>query len=422
MELKGKKYSIQKVNVEDLAKQYDTPLYVYDADTIEKQVKKLHKAFKRVDHKLKYACKALTNISILRLMKQLGIGLDVVSIQELKIGLKAGFAPEDILYTPNCVSYSEVQEAVKLGAVINIDNISILEQFGNEFRGKVPVCLRINPHILAGGNYKISTGHIDSKFGISIHQMPHVRRLVTALGIKVVGMHMHSGSDILNSDTFLYAAEVLFNATEGFEDLEFLDMGSGFKVAYKQDDVVTDLDELGDKISTAFEEFCEKYGRPLALWFEPGKFLVSEAGNFLARVNVVKPTPSATFIGLNSGLNHLLRPMMYNAYHHIINLSNPKGPWRVYNVVGYICETDTFGYDRKINEVREGDLLCIKNAGAYGFSMSSNYNSRLRPAEVLIYKSKPHLIRKREEFDDLLRNQVDIFADETVVAAEAVES
>jgi diaminopimelate decarboxylase len=354
-------------------------------------------------------------------MKQLGIGLDVVSIQELKMGLKAGFAPEDILYTPNCVSYSEVQEAVKLGAVINIDNISILEQFGNEFRGKVPVCLRINPHILAGGNYKISTGHIDSKFGISIHQMPHVRRLVTALGIKVVGMHMHSGSDILNSDTFLYAAEVLFNATEGFEDLEFLDMGSGFKVAYKQDDVVTDLDELGDKISTAFEEFCEKYGRPLALWFEPGKFLVSEAGNFLARVNVVKPTPSATFIGLNSGLNHLLRPMMYNAYHHIINLSNPKGPWRVYNVVGYICETDTFGYDRKINEVREGDLLCINNAGAYGFSMSSNYNSRLRPAEVLIYKGKPHLIRKREEFDDLLRNQVDIFADETV-AAEAVES
>jgi diaminopimelate decarboxylase len=350
-------------------------------------------------------------------LRKAGAGLDVVSIQEAQLGLLAGFAPDEILYTPNCVSFEEIKEAVTMGLIINIDNISILEQFGHAYGNKVPCCIRINPHIAAGGNTKIQTGHIDSKFGISILQLRHVLRIIKTNNIQVIGLHVHTGSDFLNADVFLKGAELVFDAAVDFEDLQFIDFGSGFKVAYKEGDVVTDLDELGKKMKTAFTSFCKTYGRDLEIWFEPGKFLVSECGYLLVRTNVIKTTPATVFVGVDSGLNHLIRPMMYDAYHDIINVSNPAGTQRVYTVVGYICETDTFGWDRKLAEVREGDILAFKNAGAYGFSMSSNYNSRLRPAEVLVYNGEAHLIRKRETLDDLLRNQVEIHLDEPAAKA-----
>jgi diaminopimelate decarboxylase len=187
-----------------------------------------------------------------------------------------------------------------------------------------------------------------------------------------------------------------------------MDFGSGFKVGYKEGDIVTDIEEMGAKIAEAFKTFCKSYGRELSLWFEPGKFIVSESGSLLVKANVIKQTTSTVFIGVNSGQNHLIRPMFYDAYHHIENISNPKANPRLYSVVGYICETDTLGYDRKIAEVREGDVLRIKNAGAYGFTMSNNYNARLRPCEVLYYKNKAHLIRKRETIEDLYRNEVEV--------------
>jgi diaminopimelate decarboxylase len=358
--------------------------------------------------KVKFACKSLTNLSILKLLKSYGSELDCVSIQEVRMGLKAGFSPEQILYTPNCVSFAEIQEAVKIGVMINLDNISILEQFGNEYHDSVPVCIRLNPHIMAGGNKKISTGHADSKFGISIYQMAHILKVVSTYNLNVVGLHMHTGSDILDAEVFLRAAEILFDAAKNFTNLDFIDFGSGFKVAYKEGDITTDIEEVGQKLSAAFNEFCEAYGRKLQMWFEPGKFLVSESGVFLTKTNVVKTTPATVFAGVDSGMNHLIRPMMYDAYHEIVNISNTSGTKRVYTVVGYICETDTFGLDRKLSEVKEGDILAFKNAGAYSFSMASNYNSRLRPAEVLIYEGKAHLIRKREEFEDLLKNQVEL--------------
>jgi diaminopimelate decarboxylase len=259
---------------------------------------------------------------------------------------------------------------------------------------------------MAGGNLNISVGHIDSKFGISIYQLRHVERIVKSMGIKVNGLHMHTGSDILDVDVFLRAAEILFEAAEQFPELEFLDFGSGFKVPYKSDDYSTDVEELGKKLGAAFQSFCDSRGKQLELWFEPGKFLVSESGTFLARVNVIKQTTSTVFAGVDSGLNHLIRPMLYNAYHRITNVSNPLGTLRLYTVVGYICETDTFGWDRKLNEVREGDILAFHNAGAYGFTMASNYNSRFRPAEVLVHSGKAHLIRERENLDDILRKQI----------------
>ena len=408
MELKNDQYQITGgVNPLDLVAQYGGPLYVYDTAIMDRQYQQLYNAFSVPKLKLNYACKALTNINVLKYFKSLGSGLDTVSIQEVWMGLKAGFAPEDIIYTPNCVSMEEIGMAVKEGVKINIDNTSILEEFGQTFP-EVPVCIRINPHIMAGGSSKISVGHIDSKFGISVHQIPLVHRLVKATGLKVEGIHMHTGSDILDARVFLQGAEILFQVAEDFKDLSYIDFGSGFKVPYKEGGIATDIEDLGEKLSERFNLFTKKYGRELTLMFEPGKFLVSQSGYFFVKVNVVKQTTSTVFAGVDSGLNHLIRPMFYDAYHEIINVSRPTGKQRIYTVVGYICETDTFGVNRRLTEVQEGDILCFKNAGAYCSMMASNYNSRYRPAEVMVHDGVAHLIRERDTFEDLLKKQVDL--------------
>ena len=399
------------MNIKDLLSISDTwgsPIYVYDAEKISSQYKRLSNAFGRVPSlKINYAMKALSNISILKLMKKLGAGLDTVSIQEVKLGLKAGFTPEQIIFTPNGVSMNEIEEASLLGVQLNIDNLSFLEQFGSKYP-HIPVCIRINPHVMAGGNSNISVGHIDSKFGISIHQIPHILRIVENTKMHINGIHMHTGSDILDIDVFLYAAEILFDTAKHFKELQFIDFGSGFKVPYKEGDIQTNIEELGERLSSRFLEFCKEYGRNLTLAFEPGKFLVSEAGYFLVKVNVIKQTTSTVFAGVDSGFNHLIRPMFYGATHSIENISNPEGRKRFYSVVGYICETDTFASNRQISEITEGDILCFRNAGAYCYTMASNYNSRLRPAEVLWINGEAKLIRKAETFEDLLHNQIEI--------------
>jgi diaminopimelate decarboxylase len=411
MQLINDHYEIQGINVLDIGKKYDTPLYIYDADKILDQYSKLVKAFEGVNLRVKYAAKALTNQSILKLLKKAGCGIDVVSIQEARLALLAGFEKTDIMFTPNCVPYEEIQEAVELGLTINIDNLPFLERFGKEFGKTYPCCIRINPHIDAGGNVKIMTGHRESKFGISIDQLEDIYSVVSKMNMHIIGVHVHSGSDFKDADAFVKAADIIFKVAVKFPDLKFLDFGSGFKVPYKKGDYSTDIVDLGQKMIKAFKDFCKSYGKELELWFEPGKYLVSESGTLLVQVTVVKENPTLTFAGIDSGLNHLIRPMMYNAYHDIVNVSNPLGDVDNYSVVGYICETDTFATDRPLNKVREGDLLGIKNAGAYGFSMSSNYNSRFRPAEVLVYKGHANLIRKRETFEDLLRNQVEVTID-----------
>ncbi len=406
MEIKNNRYTVGGADVLDIANEFGTPLYLYDADTMRRQYKRLADAFSGVGVKINYACKALTNPHVLALFKELGAGLDTVSIQEVWIGLQAGFKPEDIIYTPNCVSMEEIELAVKEGVKINIDNLSILEQFGHKYGSSVPVCIRLNPHIMAGGNSKISTGHIDSKFGISIYQMRHLERVIASENIIVEGLHMHTGSDILDVDVFLRGADILLEAACRFRHLQYIDFGSGFKVPYKKDDIHTDIELLGEKMSERFLQFCDSYGKPLTIMFEPGKFLVSEAGYFLASVNVIKQTTATVFAGVDTGMNHLIRPMLYDAWHDIINISNPAGQPRIYTVVGYICETDTFGWDRKINLIAEGDVLCFKNAGAYGIVMANNYNSRFRPAEVLVDGGRARLIRRRETLNDLLSTVV----------------
>ncbi|MFQ3174487.1 MAG: diaminopimelate decarboxylase [Flavobacterium sp.] len=405
---------MQPKDLLQLTEQFGSPIYVYDGEKIKSQYNRLTKAFSKVDNlRINYAMKALSNVAILQLLREMGSGLDTVSIQEVLLGLHAGYAPEKIFYTPNGVSLEEIEEVNAMGVQINIDNLSILEQFGTK-HPDVPVCIRINPHVMAGGNTNISVGHIDSKFGISIHQLPHLVRIVQNTKMNIVGIHMHTGSDILDIEVFLYAAEILFDAAKNFKDLEFLDFGSGFKVPYKKDDIETDIEELGKKLSKRFNAFCKEYGKDLTLIFEPGKFLVSEAGSFLVKVNVIKQTTSTVFAGVDSGFNHLIRPMLYGSQHQIDNISNPKGKERFYSVVGYICETDTFANNRRIPEIKEGDILSFRNAGAYCYSMASNYNSRYRPAEVLWMNGQGHLIRAHETFEDLLRNQIPLPVEATV--------
>ncbi len=390
-----------------IAEEFGTPVYVYDAESIKEQYEKLKSSFSD-NTRFFYACKSLTNINILKYIEKLGSNLDCVSINEVKLGLKAGFSPERILFTPNCVDLAEIEEAMAFKVHINIDNISILEQFGNKYGNSYPIFIRVNPHIYAGGNHKISTGHIDSKFGISIHQMRHIERVMKSTNLLVEGLHMHTGSEIKDADVFLQGLEIMFELSEHFPDLKYIDMGSGFKVPYQEGDIETDVNTLGKKVEKVFNSFLQESGKDLQLWFEPGKYLVSKSGHFLVKANVIKQTTATVFVGVNSGFNHLIRPMFYDSYHVIENLSNPKGPERIYTVVGNICETDTFAWDRKINEVRESDIIVFRNAGAYGFEMSSNFNSRLKPAEVMFIDGKALLIRKRDEFEDLLKNQIEV--------------
>lgn len=401
---------IQSLPVADICKQFGTPLYIYDAEKITSQVDNLRKAFEGADLKIKFAMKALTNISILKLLNKQGVGVDAVSINEARIALRAGISPADINFTPSGVDFSEIKEGVELKLNVNLDNLSSLEKFGKEYGNKYPCGIRLNPHIMAGGNIKISTGHVNSKFGISIQQLDDIKRIVEKYSIVLQGLHIHTGSEIVETEVFMQMSEIFFGIAKDLGPLKFIDFGGGFKVAYKKGDKVTDLPAIGSKLAEKFTAFKKETGRHLQLWIEPGKYLVSEAGCLVARTNVVKETPTLTFVGLDSGLNHLIRPMMYNAWHEIVNISNPGGPLKTYTVVGNICETDTLGSDRQLNEVREGDLLAIENAGAYGFSMASNYNSRFRPAEVLVLNDKAHLIRERDTLEDILRGQKDVIS------------
>jgi diaminopimelate decarboxylase len=389
-----------------IAEEFGSPLYVYNADTITAQYKKLTTAFAQTDTKFFYACKALTNINILKHIKSIGCNADCSSISEVKLALFAGFEPANVLYTSNGIHFSEIEEAQSLGVHINIDSLSNLEKFGQKFGHSYPVGIRLRPNIMAGGNIKISTGHDKSKFGIPVDQIDKVLALVEKYQLFIQNLHIHTGSEIKDVDVFVKGIEVLFDIIPRFKELSSIDLGGGFKVPYQQGDTETDIPLLAKKVQEAFSSHPNPNGKHLQVWFEPGKFLVSAAGYFIAAVNVIKENTNTTFVGLNTGFNHLIRPMMYDAYHHIKNLSNPTGLLKEYAVTGNICETDTFAWGRTLPEVREGDLLVFHNAGAYGFEMSSNFNSRFKPAEVLLKDGTAQLIRRRDEFEDLLRNQI----------------
>jgi diaminopimelate decarboxylase len=388
------------------AETFGTPLYVYHAERITEQYQILTNAFAKSNVKIFYACKALTNINILKHIHSLGSNVDCSSINEVKLALHAGFSPDKVLYTSNGIAFEEIEEAKNLGIHINIDSLSNLEKFGKKFGHSYPVGIRLRPNIMAGGNLKISTGHDKSKFGIPVDQLEKVADLVKKYSLHIQGLHIHTGSEIKDVEVFIKGIEVLFDLIPGFSELEFIDLGGGFKVPYKKDDVQTDIELLAQKVKEAFD--THPVAKDLQIWFEPGKFLVSACGYLITKVNVLKESAATTFVGVNSGFNHLIRPMFYDSYHRIKNISNENGTEEKYAVVGNICETDTFAWDRKLNEVREGDYLVFYNAGAYGFEMSSNFNSRFKPAEIIFKNNEAHLIRRRDAFQDLLRNQIEV--------------
>ena len=384
---------------------YGTPLYVYHGEKIESQYQNLLTHFSPTTTRFFYACKALTNIHILNLIKNTGCNIDCSSINEVKLAKHAGFAPENILYTSNSISFEEIKEAVSLGVHINIDSLSNLEKFGAAFGGRYPVGIRIRPDIMAGGNLKISTGHNKSKFGIPYTEKDAIKNIQTKYNIQISALHIHTGSEIKDVDVFLQSANVFEALLPDFPTVHILDFGGGFKVPYMPEEKGTDIALLGKEVNRIMEKLSNAVGRKLIAWFEPGKYLVSESGYFITRVNVLKKSGEITFAGINSGLNHLIRPMFYDAYHHIINITSPHKELKKYAVVGNICETDTFAWDRPIASIEEGDFLVFFNAGAYGFEMSSNYNARFKPAQVLYKNGKANLISRADTFEDLLRLQ-----------------
>ena len=388
------------------ARQFGTPLYVYHSEKISEQFNKLKTAFYKSNTKIFYACKALTNINILKHINSLGCNIDCSSINEVKLAIHAGFNTKNILYTSNGISFDEIEEAKNIGVNITIDSLSNLAKFGEKFGDTYPLSLRIRPNIMGGGNIQISTGHDESKFGIPITQLEQILQVIQQYNINVSGLHIHTGSDIDDIEVFIKGIEVLFEIIHHFPNLKSIDLGSGFKVKYKEGDKATDINLLAQRIYEDFEK--HSIAKDLEIWFEPGKFLVSECGYFITKVNVIKNNEEAVFASIDSGFNHLIRPMFYGSYHTIKNISNPQGEEKEYAVVGNLCETDTFAWQRKITEIKEGDLLCFSNAGAYGFEMSSNFNSRFKPAEILFKNNESYLIRDRDVFEDLLHKQITI--------------
>jgi len=398
--------SLSYAHLNAAAQTFGTPLYVYHAEKIEQQYQNLLTQFELTQTRFFYACKALTNIHILKVIKEMGCNIDCSSINEVKLALHVGFLPSNILYTSNSVGFDEICTAVELGVHVNIDSLSNLEKFGQQFGASKAVGVRIRPDVIAGGNLKISTGHDKSKFGIPVAQMDALKSIQEKYKINVRTLHIHTGSEIKDVAVFIKSAEVFDTLLPHFPTVEVLDFGGGFKVPYEPGEQGTDMALLGAEVNKAMKQLSEKYGRNLIAWFEPGKYMVSEAGFFIAKVNVLKTSGSLTFAGLNTGLNHLIRPMFYDAYHHIDNLTNPDKPLKQYAVVGNICETDTFAWDRAIPTIEEGDLLVFYNAGAYGYEMASNYNARFKPAQVLYQNGEAKLISRADQFEDLLTLQV----------------
>ena len=395
--------------LKEAALKFGTPIYLYDLKIIENQFDKLNKELSVLEnYKIHFAAKSLSNISILKFIKKMGAGLDAVSIEEVMIGLKCGFNKDEILYTPNGVSFEEIKQAFKLGVKINLDSIESVKDFVNEF-GNQSITVRINPGIYAGGNDNVSVGHSKSKFGIPEERIDELLDMEKKDKIKITGLHIHTGSDITKNNQFKEGIKKIFSIARDFKNIESIDLGGGIKIPYFKDDTSTNLNDYVKEVSKELKKFELEFNKKLKLIFEPGKFLVSDCGFFITKVNYIKSTKTKDFLQVDSGLNHLLRPTLYGSHHEIINLSNPAGKKKEYDVVGYICEKDTFAEKRKIPETSVGDLICFKNAGAYGFEMSSNYNSRLKPAEVCIYHNKILKIREAQSLNDLLIGQIDIF-------------
>ena len=401
---------MQNQDFSTLAERFGTPLFVYDGDVLLERYNDLRKFIDHPRLQLHYALKANFNPAILQLLKDSGCGIDAVSPGEVEYALHLGFAPEKIIYTANNMTDAEFEKVYKTGVVMNIGELSRLRKAGIAHPG-MKVCLRFNPDVTDGDSAKTMTGGELTKFGILLEDIGEVLKIVRTYGLKVVGLHEHTGSGIQKPESFHAAMKALMSIAtpENFPDLEFLDFGGGFKVPYKPDEARIDYITLGAGIAERFRNFEKSYGRELVIKFEPGKFMVAECGTLLTRVNTLKRNRKRLIAGTDSGFPQLIRPVLYDAYHQIFNLTNPDGAEAVYDICGNICETgDRFAEQRPMPEIREGDLLGIANAGAYCYSMGGIYNLRAMPGEVVVKNGRIISVRRRESdselIDQIMRN------------------
>ncbi len=402
------------VSAEDLIKEFESPLYVYEEDTIRARARELKNAITYDNKEIKFACKANTNIEIMKVLKEEGMGIDAVSPGEIFAALKAGFEKDHILFTTNNVLWDEIEYAASNDIMANLDSLSQLKMFGREFPGR-DICIRINPNVGAGHHNHVITGGPESKFGINYTRVDDIKEITRKSGLRIKGIHQHIGSGILDPEIFIKAMGVLLDTAKNFEGLSFIDFGGGIGVPYQENEERMDIRVLGKRIADEFENFCGRYGRELKLVIEPGRYLVAESGFLLGTVASVKEGEKHRFIGINTGFNHLVRPAMYGSFHQILHAGKPYGARESQVIAGNLCESgDTFTrdeegiVDRDLPHFKEGDIVCICNAGAYGYSMASYYNSRPRPAEVLVKGSRARLIRRRETFEDIFKSSLGI--------------
>src|SRR3989344_5671282 len=385
-----------------LLNEYGSPLYIYDEQIIRNQTQALKQAFAEWKKKhFFYACKANTNIHLLRIIREEGLGLDCVSPFEAELGMVAGFQPEAMLFTVSSMSDADMDFAQQKNILINIDDLGRLEIFGKKYPGS-RVCIRLTPEVVGGHHAKVETGDKETKFGMLFSDIPQILQIAKQYQLKIVGLHEHTGSG-LTTQHVLESMGQMMGIAHHFPDLQFLDLGGGFPISYRETEQPFDVSGFAKEVIEKFKAFCKEYERELELWFEPGRYLVAEAGILLCTATTLKNRGAKTIVGVDTGFNHLIRPVLYESYHHITNLSNPNGKTKEYDIVGNVCETgDTFAKNRSIAEIRIGDILTFHDAGAYGFSMASHYNSRPLPVEVLLSNGKVKLIRKREALQDFL--------------------
>ncbi|MEM3733147.1 MAG: diaminopimelate decarboxylase [Candidatus Bathyarchaeia archaeon] len=404
---------IDGISTLELTEKFKTPLYILSQSRIEENFKRLNSALRRYYDKIRiyYSAKANSNISVLKILLKEGAWLDAVSPGEIFLGLKAGFPADKILFTGTNVSEEELKYAVEAGVTINIDSLSQLKKL---FKITVPEILsvRINPGVGFGHHNYCVTGGGESKFGLWQDDAEKAYKEAKKMGVKRFGIHMHVGSGILNLNAFTQAADIFLRIVEKIKEdcgvnFEFIDFGGGLGVPYKPEEEELNINEYAESVTSIFKKKIENLGFEPFFAIEPGRYIVCDAGILLTKVVSIKVARTKKFIGVDAGLNVLIRPAMYNAYHHILvaNKLNEKNI-EEYDVVGPICETaDFLARKRVLPKVEEGDVLAVLNTGAYGFVMSSQYNARPRPAEVLVNKGRAELIREREDFNTLLIGQ-----------------
>ena len=412
MKITDNKLYLGDIPVDTIMQEYGSPLYVYEESVLRSQFRELSAGFPRGLLEIHYAMKANSNPSLLRILAEEGSSIDAVSEFEVRLALESGFEANQIIFTGNNNTLREIEFCVEQNVSVNLGSLALLEKYGERYP-ETTVSLRVNPGIGAGHHSHCITGGPDSKFGIYYDQIETVLSLAKKYKLTINGIHSHIGTGIFSAEPMLEAMEMILDVAKVFPDLQFVDFGGGFGIPYKPEQLPLDMEDLSKKMTERFTNFIQHYGRDLLMKIEPGRLLIGPVGVLLATVTNITNTPKNSFVGVDSGFNHLVRPTMYGSYHKILNANRISSTEKDVVVVGNICESGDIlsrsgdDFIRKLSSPAIDDRLAFLDAGAYGFSMSSQYNFRPRPAEVLVHQGQSRLIRRAETFEDLSQCFVD---------------